>query len=157
MEEELTRGERAEQYFREGYNCAQAVVLSFSDVLGCDEKELLRIASSFGGGIGRLREVCGAFSGAVIVLGLLSGYDTPETGKVKADHYARIQTLAKLFEEANGGSIVCRELLHLDRRRDDPSPSKRNGEFYKKRPCPEIIRNSADVLDRFLKDEKIIE
>lgn len=156
MDNELSRGEAAEKYFREGYNCSQAVVLSFSDILGVDKDSLLRIASSFGGGMGRLREVCGAFSGAMIVLGLLSGYDTPETGKVKAGHYANIQEFAKLFEENNGGSIVCRELLHLKKGSESPVPAERTEAFYKTRPCPVIIRNTADLMDAFLKEKKII-
>ena len=156
MEEKLSRGELAEKYFREGYNCSQSVALSFLDVLPIDRSTLLKLSSSFGGGIGRLREVCGAFSGAVMVIGLLSGYDTPETGKVKADYYAMIQDFSQIFSGMSGGSIVCRELLHLGPGKDSPVPSERTPEFYKKRPCPELIRNSAELLDGFLREKKLI-
>ena len=105
--------------------------------------------------MGRLREVCGSVSGMFMVAGLLYGYDGPETGQVKADHYARIQELAKRFEEKHG-SIVCRELLGLGdgRKKDDPVPEQRTPEYYKKRPCPEIIANAAEILAEFFKSEK---
>ena len=86
----MTRREMAMANFMKGYNCSQSIVLAFSDMLDIDEKSLLKMASSFGGGMGRLREVCGSVSGMFMVAGLLYGYDRPETGQVKADHYARI-------------------------------------------------------------------
>lgn len=121
----MTRKEKAMAYFRQGYNCAQAVVLAFADLTDMDEATLSRMSCSFGGGMGRLREVCGTVTGMFLVTGLLRGYDGAETGEVKAAHYARIQALAKEFERQNG-SIVCRELLALrQKHRDDPTPEAR--------------------------------
>ena len=145
----MTRREAAMANFMKGYNCSQSVVLAFADMIDIDEATLSKLSSSFGGGMGRLREVCGSVSGMFMVAGLLYGYDGPETGKVKADHYARIQELAKRFEEKHG-SIVCRELLGLSVRHDIPIPEARTSEYYKKRPCPEIIGDAAEILEQFI-------
>ena len=145
----MTRREAAMANFMKGYNCSQSVVLAFADMIDIDEATLSKLSSSFGGGMGRLREVCGSVSGMFMVAGLLYGYDGPETGKVKADHYARIQELAKRFEEKHG-SIVCRELLGLSVRHDIPVPEARTSEYYKKRPCPEIIGDAAEILEQFI-------
>ena len=148
----MTRRETAMENFMKGYNCSQSLVLAFEDMLPCDGAELSRLASSFGGGMGRLREVCGAVSGMFMVAGFLYGYDGPETGKVKADHYARIQELAGRFEEKHG-SIVCREMLGLGVHHDAPVPEARTEEYYRKRPCPEIIGDAAEILEQFIKEE----
>ncbi|MBQ4362399.1 MAG: C_GCAxxG_C_C family protein [Oscillospiraceae bacterium] len=145
----MTRREAAMANFMKGYNCSQSIVLAFSDLLDIDEAALLKLSSSFGGGMGRLREVCGSVSGMFIVAGLLYGYDGPETGQTKADHYARIQELAHRFEEKHG-SIVCRELLGLSVRHDIPVPEARTQQYYQKRPCPEIIGDAAQILDEFI-------
>ena len=106
----LDRGERAKALFYEGYNCSQAVLCAFEDVTGLDRETSARIASSFGGGMGRLREVCGAVSGAVMALGICRGYSDPSDRGAKETHYRRIQEFAEQFREKNG-SIICRELL----------------------------------------------
>ena len=141
-------------HFREGYNCSQSLVLTFADLLPLEESVLLKLSSSFGGGMGRLREVCGSVSGMFLVCGLLYGYDGPETGPVKAEHYARIQELARRFEEKHG-SIVCRELLGLSVRRESPVPEARTAEYYRKRPCPEIIGDAAEILERFISENPV--
>ena len=146
----MTRREAAMANFMKGYNCSQSIVLAFSDMLDIDEKTLSKMASSFGGGMGRLREVCGSVSGMFMVAGLLYGYDGPEIGQVKADHYARIQELAHRFEEQHG-SIVCRELLGLNVRHDVPVPEARTKEYYQKRPCAEIIGDAAEILEQYIK------
>ena len=148
----MTRREAAMANFMKGYNCSQSVVLAFADMIDIDEATLSKLSSSFGGGMGRLREVCGSVSGMFMVAGLLYGYDGPETGQVKADHYARIQELAKRFEEKHG-SIVCRELLGLSVRHDIPIPEARTSEYYKKRPCPEIIGDAAEILEQFINEQ----
>lgn len=148
----MTRREAAMANFMKGYNCSQSVVLAFADMIDIDEATLSKISCSFGGGMGRLREVCGSVSGMFMVAGLLYGYDGPETGQVKADHYARIQELAKRFEEKHG-SIVCRELLGLSVRHDVPVPEARTSEYYKKRPCPEIIGDAAEILEQFINEQ----
>ena len=148
----MTRREAAMANFMKGYNCSQSVVLAFADMFDIDEATLSKLSSSFGGGMGRLREVCGSVSGMFMVAGLLYGYDGPETGQLKADHYARIQELARRFEEKHG-SIVCRELLGLSVRHDVPVPEARTSEYYKKRPCPEMIGDAAEILEQFLDEQ----
>ncbi len=146
----MTRKEKAMAYFRQGYNCAQAVVLAFADLTDMDEATLSRMSCSFGGGMGRLREVCGTVTGMFLVTGLLRGYDGAETGEVKAAHYARIQALAREFEKQNG-SIICRELLELrQKHRDDPTPEARTEAYYAGRPCAELVGSAAEILENYL-------
>ena len=147
----MTRKELAMDYFYQGYNCSQSLVLAFKDKLNMDETTLSKLASSFGGGMGRLREVCGSVSGMFMVIGLLYGYSGPEKGDVKAEHYARIQELAARFEKEHG-SIVCRELLGLSVKHDSPTPEARTKEYYTKRPCPEIIGSAAQILEQYLQE-----
>ena len=146
----MTRKDLAMDYFTRGWNCAQAVALAFAPETGLDPKTLMQLSSSFGGGLGRLREVCGAVSGMAIVAGLLYGYDDPADAGAKAAHYERIQTLAKEFEAENG-SIICRELLGLTRKHDAPTPEARSADFYKKRPCRELVGMAAEILDEYMK------
>ncbi len=150
----MTRREIAMENFLKGYNCSQSIVLAFKDMLPVDEQLISKMASSFGGGMGRLREVCGSVSGMFMIAGFLYGYDGPETGQVKADHYARIQELARRFEEKHG-SIVCREMLGLNVRHDAPTPEARTTEYYKKRPCAEIIGDAAEILEQYIKENPI--
>lgn len=140
----MSRGQKAEEFFKSGYNCAQAVVMSYADVIGGDTQAYLRLSSSFGGGIGRLREVCGAFSGSCMVAGLLRGYDN-ENGVDKGSHYALIQRLA-LKNKLQNGSIICKELLGATVNLSSADPSVRTAEYVKKRPCAELCRIAADIL-----------
>jgi C_GCAxxG_C_C family probable redox protein len=144
--------ERAEALFKEGYNCAQSVFAAYSEDLGIDFETALKLSSSFGGGMGRLREVCGAVSGMFMVVGMKYGYSDPKDTKAKAEHYRLIQELAKRFKEQNG-SIICRELLGLDHKHDIPVPEARNESYYKKRPCVELVKYAAEILDNIM-DEK---
>lgn len=153
----MTRREIAEKNFVQGYSCAQAVVLAFSDVTGFQGEQALRLCSSFGGGMGRLREVCGAVSGMFIVEGLLEGYDypdKPDAKQCKTAHYARIQELAHRFKQING-SIVCREILGA-RASTSPVPDDRTPEYYKTRPCAKMCGDAAEVLETFLLERGII-
>ena len=147
----MTRGEKAEALFLEGYNCAQAVVIAFEDVLPYDRETLAKLSSSFGGGMARLREVCGSVSGMFMVAGFLYGYDDPKAKEEKAEHYTRIQKLAADFTEQNG-SIVCRELLGLTEKKQAPTPEERTTEYYKKRPCKSLIGMAAEIMDQYIKD-----
>lgn len=147
----MTRKEQAMQNFYEGYNCTQAVVLAFSDLIPLEKESLLAMVSPLGGGMGRLREVCGSVSGMFLVLGALQGYSDPKTKEQKAQLYAKVQKLASEFEKRNG-SIVCRELLGLKEKKQDPTPRERTPEYYKKRPCPELIGMAAEILEEFLKE-----
>lgn len=150
----MSRREQAMNNFKKGYNCSQSLVLAFSDILPIDTEVLSKMASSFGGGMGRLREVCGSVSGMFMIAGILYGYDGPQTGEVKANHYARIQELAHRFE-AEHGSIICREMLGLDVKHDIPIPEARTEEYYKKRPCAEIIGDAAEILEKYIKENPI--
>lgn len=150
----MTRREKAIANFKEGYNCSQSIVLAFQDLLPLDADLLSALSSSFGGGMGRLREVCGSVSGMFMIAGLLYGYSGPETGRIKADHYARIQELARRFEDLHG-SIICRELLNLDVHHDLPVPEARTGDYYKKRPCAEIVGNAAEILERYIAENPV--
>ena len=145
----MTRKEQAMEYFKEGYNCAQAVVLAFADLTDLDKSTLLRLSSSFGGGFGRMREICGSVSGMGIILGILYGVDDSSQKEEKAAHYARIQEVAKKFEEKNG-SIVCKELLGLSQKHDNPTPEERTESYYKKRPCVELVGDSAEILAEYI-------
>lgn len=143
-------GDRAERCFRDGYNCAQAVLLAFADDCGLPKETAVRLASSFGGGIGGMRSVCGAVSGMCMAAGLLRGYRDPGDHAAKKEHYAFVASLLKEFEAKNG-SVVCRELLGLAPKNTPDTPSERSAEYYKKRPCAELVRMAAEILERSLK------
>lgn len=134
--------------FREGYNCAQSVLLAFSDKINLEKESALLLASSFGGGMGRLREVCGAVSAMFMIAGFLRGYTTPADDVVKTNHYKLIQDLAEEFKSVQG-SIICRELLGLEGK-SSYIPSKRTEEYYVERPCENCIRWAADIIENEL-------
>ena len=162
------RQEAAAQNFKQGYNCAQSVCLAFSDVLNLDKETVLKLSSSFGGGMGRLREVCGAVSAMFMIAGIIKGYSSPNNDALKAAHYAFIQRLAGEFKTRHK-TIICRELLGLDKKAvklpEDaseadsenmsaagnnafsPVPSKRTEEYYAKRPCEAFIRSAAKIIE----------
>ena len=133
--------------FLGGYNCSQSVAVAFCDVTGLDKDFAARMASSFGGGMGRQREVCGAVSGMLMVLGLLYGYDTPGDDVSKKKQYQDIQALCAAFRE-EVGSIVCREILKNPP--SDPTPSPRTAEYYAKRPCARMVMTAARLMDEYI-------
>lgn len=151
MTDTETRARRAAGYFAEGYNCAQAVFLTYCEESGIPAETGLMLASSFGGGMGRLREVCGTVSGMFMAAGLKFGYADPKDPAAKKRLYAIVQELARRFE-AEHGSIVCRTLLGLDRQRDDPAPEARTAAYYKKRPCKELVASAVRIFDGFCED-----
>ena len=142
--------EKARAIFKSGYNCAQAVFLAFADIMEIDEKNATKLSSSFGGGMGRLREVCGAVSGCFMVLGAVLGSDDPTDHDAKMKHYAIIQEAAAMFKEENG-SYICRELLGLGEGASVPVPEKRTEEYYKRRPCDEYVAIAAEITEKILK------
>ena len=144
--------ERAVELFVEGYNCAQAVAAAFGDLTGLDEKTAARMASCFGGGMGRMREVCGAVSGMLMVAGVLYGYDDPKATKEKRELYAQVQAMAGQFREELG-SIVCRDLLKNPP--SDPNPTPRTEQFYKDRPCARMVATAARIMDEFIEEHPI--
>lgn len=145
------RGDIAYENFLKGYNCTQAITVAFTEELGLDEQTAARLSCGFGGGMGRMREVCGTFSGIVMVLSQLYGYSDPKDAATKKDLYEKIRALAAKFKEDNG-SIICRELLGLEKMEESAAPEPRTAEYYKKRPCPELCRYAADILDEFIKE-----
>lgn len=147
----MTRKEKAMQSFLDGYNCAQCMMLAFEDMLTIDVDTALKIASPFGGGMGRLREVCGSVSGMFMVLGFVKGYSEPGDYEGKKELYEHVQELARRYEEANG-SIICRDLLGLNVKKEDAAPEKRTDEYYKTRPCAEKIGSAAEILEGYLNE-----
>ena len=140
--------EKAAELFVNGKNCAQAVTVAFCDVTHMEPELAAKLSSSFGGGMGRMREVCGAVSGMLMVAGLLYGYDDPGEKDVnKKAHYALVQQLAGAFRE-EVGSIVCREILKNPP--SDPNPTPRTAEYYKTRPCVRMVMTAARILDGYI-------
>ena len=137
----------AMELFLGGYNCAQSVAVAFCDRTGMTEPEAARLASSFGGGMGRMREVCGAVSGMLLVAGILWGYDTPGDDESKKAHYHLVQDLAARFRQETG-SIICREILKNPP--SDPNPSPRTAQYYAMRPCERMVYNAARLMDDFM-------
>ena len=144
----MTHEEKAVKNFLAGYNCAQSVFLAFAEDLGLDADFALRLASSFGGGMGRLREVCGGVSGILMAAGLLYGYTSPADDEAKAAHYALVQELAGAFRRENG-SIICRELLGR-KGPETPVPEKRTAAYYAQRPCARFVGSAAAILERYM-------
>lgn len=147
----MTKREKAMSLFKEGYNCSQAVFGAFAEELGLDLETALKISSSFGGGMGRMREVCGAVSGMFMTAGLKYGYSSPKDVKAKTAHYKLIQELAEKFKDKNK-YIVCRQLLGLEGQDKNYVPSERTDEYYKKRPCAELIGDAAEILEQYFNE-----
>ena len=141
------RQKKAEELFREGFNCAQSALLAFEDLIDIDRDTLLKMSSSFGGGFGRMREVCGAVSGICMAAGLLFGYCEAKDYEAKKKHYALIQKLMGEFKEKNG-YYVCRELLGTAE--SGGAPEARTPEYYKKRSCPELVVSAVGILEKEL-------
>lgn len=148
MDHSLCAGE----LFRQGYNCAQTVAVAFCDVTGLTPEYAARMASSFGGGMGRMREVCGAVSGMLLVAGLLYGYETPGDDAAKKEHYTRVQYLSGKFRE-EAGSIICREILKNPP--SDPNPTPRTETFYASRPCQRMVMLAAAILDEYIQEHPL--
>ena len=148
----MNRKELAESLFRQGFNCAQAVVLSFEDVAasrGITREQLSALASGFGGGMGRMREVCGCVSGMTLIAGLLSPAD-PSCHASRTTNYALVQKFAGEFGAQNG-SIVCRELLGLrTAAKESPEPERRTEHYYKSRPCEQLVGCAAEIVADYL-------
>ena len=135
----------ARQYFESGYNCAQAVVMAFNDVMSLTTDEAAKLAAPFGGGMGRMREVCGTVSGMLMVASYLRPNSQPNDAPNKKACYQTVQSLAEAFRRENG-SIVCRELLGLTVQKEDPTPSPRTEEYYRRRPCAEYVAIAARIV-----------
>ena len=153
------RVEKAKKLFKEGgFNCCQAVVLAYNDVFGLNDETAAAISSGFGGGMGRMREVCGAVSGMVMLAGLIRPASDPTVKDWRTANYELVQEMAGEFRNING-SIVCKELLGLvpmgsagNAPKESPEPSDRTAEYYKKRPCEELVGISARIVGEKILD-----
>jgi C_GCAxxG_C_C family probable redox protein len=147
------REQKAGELFKAGYNCCQAVAMTFADVIGLPEDEIARLASGFGGGMGRMREVCGTVSAMTMVSGALIPANDVNDKSAKTKNYALVQEMAGEFKDMNG-SIICRELLGLSKPEGTPVPSDRTSEYYKKRPCGELCSIAAGIIARRIKEQQ---
>lgn len=147
----MSHKDKAAELFLQGYNCAQSVFAAFCDVTGIEFETALKLSSSFGGGMGRMREVCGAVSGAFMVLGTLYGYSDLDP-KNKSEHYALIRRAADEFKAENG-SIICRELLDGIVKDVSNEPEQRTEQYYKKRPCKEYVEQAAAIVDLIIAEK----
>lgn len=148
------RVQRAVTYFKSGYNCSQSVVAAFADIYGFSEEQALRMSASFGAGIGRMRQTCGAACGMFLLVGLQTGATRADDREGKSYNYKVVQCLAERFRELNG-SLVCAELLGLANANTDNSPqaSERTELYYKKRPCAKMVEAAAKIFADFLQQE----
>ena len=147
----MNHAQEAQRLFMQGYNCAQAVFCAFCDETGLSLAAAARLSSSFGGGMGRMREVCGTVSGALLALGFLRGYADPADPELKKAHYRLVQEYARRFREENG-TIICRELLKNVPVTPGDTPEPRTPEFYARRPCLRLAGQAAAILEQMLKE-----
>lgn len=146
---------RAINYFKSGYNCAQAVVMTFDDVMDLTPEQLAKLIAPFGGGMGRMREVCGTVSGMAFVAGAISPSADPQNLDERKANYALVQQFADEFRKENG-DIVCRRLLGLEpmvERAETAMPSERTAEYYRKRPCAEYVGCAARIVAEYLQQK----
>ncbi len=139
------KSQQAKQYFEEGYNCAQAVLLAFCDETGLSHEQAARLASTFGGGMGRMREVCGAVSAMFMIEGLVEGYSDPKAKEEKSEVYERVRALADRFREKNH-SIICRDLIIDTQTTPGTEPEERTKEYYERRPCGCYVEDAAMLI-----------
>ncbi len=147
-----TKSEKAKELFKQGYNCSQSVLGVFCEELGMDFETAMKISSSFGGGMGRMREVCGTVSGMFMAAGLAFA-SASDSASEKGAQYKRIQELAQRFKDQNG-SIICRELLQGVETSTSPNPSERTETYYKKRPCVELVGDAVEIFEKYLNEQK---
>ena len=147
---EINRPDKARELFLSGYNCAQAVFLAYADRYGLEKEMAAKMVQGLGGGVGRLREVCGAVSAAVLLLGLEKGSSDKTDDQAKADMYETVQQYAAAFKEKEQ-SIICRELLGLDEETPvSATPSKRTNAYYQARPCDHYVWRAAQIFEQML-------
>lgn len=141
-------------FTEKGFNCAQAVSAAFADEIGLSEEKVLTMSSAFGGGFGRMREVCGAVCGMTLVLGALCGYSDTDNPEAKAKLYETERALIAKFAEANG-SFICRDILGTKKGEVGGTPSERTPKFYHERPCIACVQTATEILDEFLESREM--
>ncbi len=150
----MSEKERAVELFHEGYNCSQSVFTAFAHRFNIDEETAKKISAGLGGGVGRMREVCGAVSGAAMVIGSICSATDGKDNENKQKNYELVREFADRFIKRNG-SIVCRELLGLDVKMENTAkPDSRTAEYYKKRPCVELVGDAAEILAEIIKENE---
>ena len=148
------RIEKAVSLFKEGYNCSQSVVAAFADFYGFSHEQALKMSASFGGGIGRMRQTCGAACGLFMLVGLETGCVDGKDREGKEANYKVVQELAEEFKKRNG-SLICAELLGLAKSAPTPTtPEARTAEYYKKRPCVKMVEEAARIFSEYLESRK---
>ena len=143
----------AEELFCQGCNCAQSVFVAYCDQMNIDRETAMKISSSFGGGMGKLREVCGAVTGAFAVAGALWGYSDVEDSKAKSQHYALIRHIAEEFK-AEHGTYICNYLLKGIENVNSKDPHPRTEEYYKVRPCVKFVSTAAEIVDKIIAEKQ---
>ena len=151
MEKTVSKKEKASELFKNGYNCCQSVFAAFCEDFNIDMQTGLKLSSSFGGGMGGLRQVCGAVSAMFMIAGLKYGYSKAQDIKLKSQHYKLIQSLTKNFTE-KFGSIICKELLltNANIKKDVSAPEERTEQYYKVRPCESFVVYAAQLTENML-------
>lgn len=149
----MNRVEKAGALFLEGFNCSQSVFVAFCDRFGVDEKTAKRISAGLGGGVGRMREVCGAVSGAAMVIGSIASATEGDDKDSKAKNYELVREFAERFKQRHGGTVICREMLKLNVPMENSvMPESRTTEYYKNRPCLKAVEDAADILTQIIKE-----
>lgn len=148
----LSRVEEAVKTFESGYNCAQSVFATYADLFGIDKETALKMSSSMGGGIGRMREVCGVVSAMALLAGLKEGNTDPENEEAKEAIYLLTRQMADKFKEKHG-TIICRELLGIDGMEKSARPSERTDSYYNSRPCSKLVATAAGIVEEMLLED----
>ena len=150
----MNEKERAMELFHEGYNCSQSVFTAFAYRFGIDEDTAKKISAGLGGGVGRMREVCGAVSGAAMVIGSICSATDGKDSESKQKNYELVREFADRFTKRNG-TVICRELLGLEVKMENTAkPESRTTEYYKKRPCVELVGDAAEILAEIIKENE---
>ena len=143
-----SRIEKASELFSKGFNCSQSVFCAYADLFGMDFETAVNLSAGFGGGFGRMREVCGAFSAVTMLAGLKGDYTSPSK---KIEIYKKIRELSEKFTEKNG-SLICREILKTGDKKESHIPEERTAEYMKVRPCPEIVKSACEIVEKYILD-----
>ena len=146
----MTEKDRALELFTEGFNCSQSVFTAFAHRFGIDEDTAKRIAAGLGGGVGRQREVCGAVSGAAMVLGSLKAAVVGEDNETKKENYELVREFCDEFRKRQGGTIICREILEIGDKKESATPEERTAEYYALRPCARAVYDAAEILEEMI-------
>ncbi|MDE7017187.1 MAG: C-GCAxxG-C-C family protein [Lachnospiraceae bacterium] len=141
--------------FECGYNCAQSVFAAYADLFGMDRHTALKMSSAMGGGIGRMREVCGTVAAMAMLAGLKEGNDDPGNEEAKERIYALVRQMSASFKEQQG-TIICRELLGIEGMEESAKPTRRTPEYYATRPCGKIVACAAKIIEEELCKESVV-